>query len=56
MGRVATVLRIHLLGILIYFGGFYVLAPIWGLMGPGVAACVGTMLTLLLMLKLVRKL
>lgn len=54
MGRVAPVLRIHLLSILIYFGGFFVLTPFLGLSGPGVAACVGTMLTLLLMLRLVR--
>ena len=53
MGKVAPVLRIHLLSILIYLGLFYILAPIMGLPGPGVAACVGTMLTLLLMLKLV---
>jgi len=53
MGRVAPVLRIHFLSILIYLGLFYVLAPIMGLSGPGVAACVGTMLTLLLMMRLV---
>jgi len=54
MGRVAPVLRIHLLGILIYFGGFYVLAPVMGLSGAGVAACMGTLSTLLLLLKLVK--
>jgi O-antigen/teichoic acid export membrane protein len=54
MGRVAPVLRIHILSILIYFGGFYLLVPVFGLSGPGVAACVGTLLTLLLMLRLVR--
>ena len=31
MGRVAPVLRIHILGIVIYFGGFYALAPVMGL-------------------------
>jgi len=55
MGRVAPVLRIHILGIVIYFGGFYILAPIMGLSGAGVAACMGTLMTLLLMLKLIRK-
>lgn len=56
MGRVAQVLRIHLLSIVIYLGLFWLLTPVMGLTGPGVAACVGTLLTLLLMLKLVRKL
>ena len=54
MGKVAPVLRIHLLSILIYLGLFYILAPVMGLPGPGVAACAGTLLTLLLMLKLVK--
>ena len=54
MGKVAPVLRIHLLSILIYLGLFYILAPVIGLPGPGVAACAGTLLTLLLMLKLVK--
>jgi O-antigen/teichoic acid export membrane protein len=53
MGKVAPVLRIHLLSVLIYLGLFFVLVPFMGLSGPGVAACVGTMLTLLLMLRLV---
>ena len=55
MGRVAPVLRIHLLSILIYFGGFYLLAPVMGLSGAGVAACMGTLMTLLLMLKLINR-
>jgi len=54
MGKVAPVLRIHLLSILIYLGLFYILAPIMGLPGPGVAACAGTLLTLVLMLRLVK--
>ena len=54
MGKVAPVLRIHLLSILIYLGLFYILAPVMGLPGPGIAACAGTLLTLLLMLKLVK--
>jgi O-antigen/teichoic acid export membrane protein len=44
MGKVTPVLRIHLLSVLIYLGLFYVLVPIMGLSGPGVAACVGTLL------------
>ena len=55
MGKVAPVLRIHLLSILIYLGLFYILAPVMGLPGPGVAACAGTLLTLVLMLRLVKK-
>ena len=54
MGKVAPVLRIHLLSILIYLGLFYVLTPAMGLSGPGVAAGIGTLLTLLLMLRLVK--
>lgn len=53
MGKVSPVLRIHLLSVLIYLGLFFVLTPLLGLSGPGLAACVGTMLTLLLMLRLV---
>jgi len=55
MGRVAPVLRIHLLGVLVYFSLFYFLTPRMGLEGPGIAAGVGAFLTLLLMLGLVRK-
>jgi len=54
MGKVAAILRIHLLSILIYLGLFYILAPVMGLPGPGIAACTGTLLTLLLMLRLVK--
>ena len=54
MGKVAGVLRIYALSVLVYLGLFYVLTPAMGLPGPGVAACTGTLLTLLLMLRLVR--
>ena len=54
MGRVAPVLRIHFLSVLIYLGLFYLLTPVMGLTGPGLAACTGTLLTLLLMLGLTR--
>ena len=54
MGRVAQVLRIHVVGVLTYFGLFYLLTPVMGLNSPGVAASIGALLTLLLMLKLVR--
>jgi O-antigen/teichoic acid export membrane protein len=55
MGKVAHILRIHLISILIYLGLFYVLTPAMGLPGPGIAAITGTLLTLILMLRLVRK-
>lgn len=55
MGKVAPVLRIHLFGVLIYLGMFYLLAPPLGLPGPGIAACIGASLTLLLMLRLIRR-
>lgn len=54
MGKVGQVLRIYLLSVLIYFGLFGVLTPVMGLPGPGVSASVGTLLTLLLMMRLVR--
>ncbi len=55
MGSVAPVLRIHLLGVVVYLGMFYLLAPIMGLPGPGIAACIGALLTLLLMIRLMRR-
>lgn len=54
-GRVAPVLRIHLSGVLLYLGLFWLLTPAFGLTGAGVAASAGALLTLLLMLKLLRK-
>jgi len=56
MGKVSPVLRIHFLSVLIYLGLFYVLTPLMGLSGPGVAAVIGALLTLLLMLRLVKNL
>lgn len=55
-GMLAQTLRIHLLGIVIYLGVFYLLTPVIGLNGPGIAAGVGSLVTLILMLKLVYKL
>jgi len=54
MGRVGQVLRIYLLSVLVYLGLFWILTPIMGLSGPGISATAGTLLTLLLMLRLVR--
>ncbi len=55
MGRVAPVLRIHILGLLVFLGLFYFAARWLGLTGPGIAAVAGSLLTLLLMLALTRK-
>jgi O-antigen/teichoic acid export membrane protein len=55
MGKVSQVLRIHLLSVVIYLGLFWLLAPIMGLPGPGIAATVGSLLTLLLMFGLVKR-
>ena len=55
MGKVGQVLRIHLVSVLIYLGLFYLLTPVLGLKGPGIAACIGALLTLLLMFRLVKK-
>jgi O-antigen/teichoic acid export membrane protein len=55
MGRVAPVLHIHLLGVVVYFAAFALLAPQLGLEGIGIAACLGTLLTLLLMTRLIRR-
>jgi len=54
MGRVARILQIHLLSMLVYLGLFFILTPIMGLPGPGLAASIGTLLTLALMFRLVR--
>ncbi|MCP4047708.1 MAG: oligosaccharide flippase family protein [Gammaproteobacteria bacterium] len=55
MGKVGPVLRIHLISVLVYFGLFYLLTPVLGLEGPGIAACIGALLTLLLMFRMVQK-
>jgi len=55
MGKVGQVLRIHLVSVLIYLGLLYLLTPVLGLEGPGIAACIGALLTLLLMFRLVQK-
>lgn len=55
MGKVSPVLRIHVFSMLVYLGLFWLLTPVMGLPGPGVAAIVATLLTLILMIGLVRK-
>ena len=56
MGRVSPVLWIHVVSMVVYLGLFWVLTPVMGLEGPGVAAIAGTALTLILMFRLVKKL
>lgn len=53
IGKVGRVLKIHVISIVIFLALFYALTPVMGLPGPGIAACVGALLTLVLMLQLV---
>ena len=55
LGRVGKALKIHVFSVLIYLGLFYLLTPLFGLPGPGIAAGCGALLTLVLMIKLVRQ-
>jgi O-antigen/teichoic acid export membrane protein len=55
LGRVGRVLKIHVISILVYLGLFYLLTPLFGLPGPGIAAVIGAVLTLALMLRLIRQ-
>ena len=55
MGKVTSVLRIHVISIVIYLGMFYVLTPLIGLPGPGIAAGIGALLTLTLMFGVIKK-
>jgi len=55
LGDAGTVLRIYALSSFFYLSLFYVFTPPLGLIGPGVAACIGGALTLGRLLYLVRK-
>ena len=55
LGDAGTVLRIYALSSFVYLSLFYVFTPPLGLIGPGVAACIGGALTLSRLLYLVRK-
>ena len=55
LGGANTVLRIYALSSFIYLGLFYVFTLPLGLVGPGIAACIGGALTLVRLLLLVRK-
>jgi O-antigen/teichoic acid export membrane protein len=54
MGRAASILRIHILGIIIYIIMFFLLTPLTGLIGPGLAAILSSVLALMLTIKLIR--
>jgi O-antigen/teichoic acid export membrane protein len=54
MGQAARLLRIHLLGIAIYLMSFYTFTKTLGLIGPGFASILTSMLTLGLTIRLVR--
>jgi len=55
LGGANTVLRIYALSSFVYLGLFYVFTLPLGLVGPGIAACIGAALTLVRLLFLVRK-
>jgi O-antigen/teichoic acid export membrane protein len=55
LGGAHTVLRIYALSSFVYLGLFYVFTVPLGLVGPGIAACIGGALTLVRLLLLVRK-
>lgn len=55
LGGANTVLRIYALSSFVYLVLFYVLTLPLGLVGPGIAACIGGALTLVRLLFLVRK-
>ncbi len=55
LGGAGTVLRIYALSSFVYLGLFYVFTLPMGLVGPGIAACIGGALTLVRLVALVRK-
>jgi hypothetical protein len=56
MGRAGTVLNIHIGGIVTYLSMFFLLTPLTGLTGPGLAAVLASLLALSLTARLVAKL
>jgi O-antigen/teichoic acid export membrane protein len=55
MGRAGTVLNIHIGGIVTYLSMFFLLTPLTGLTGPGLAAVLASLLALGLTARLVAK-
>lgn len=46
LGKAGTILRIHILGITTYLAMFFLMTPLVGLNGPGLAAVLGSLLAL----------
>jgi O-antigen/teichoic acid export membrane protein len=55
MGRAGTVLNIHIGGIVTYLSMFFLLTPLTGLTGPGLAAVLASLLALILTARLVAR-
>jgi len=55
MGRASSILQIHLIGIITYVTLFFVLTPITGLIGPGLAGIASSLLVLTLTGLLIRR-
>jgi len=55
MGRAGSILRIHIVGIITYIAMFFLLTPLTGLTGPGLAAILASLLSLILTVRLIAK-
>jgi O-antigen/teichoic acid export membrane protein len=55
MGKAASILRIHVIGIVTYVVMFFVLTPVTGLIGPGLAAIASSLLVLTLTVLLIKR-
>lgn len=55
MGKASTLLRIHILGIAVYISLFYLLTRYAGLVGPGLASIMASMLTFALTARLIAR-
>ncbi len=55
MGRAASILRIHIAGIIAYIALFFLLTPWMGLTGPGLAAVFASVFALVLTTRLLKK-
>ena len=55
MGRAGSILRIHVASIITYITMFFLLTPLTGLTGPGLAAILASLLALILTVRLIAK-
>ena len=55
MGRAGSILRIHIVSIITYIAMFFLLTPLTGLTGPGLAAILASLLALILTVRLIAK-